>query len=87
VVALELDARLAVSLVRGNESSFLGWVSRGYHRRTPSTTVIGRCAADGPVALLTRIAVRAAEREEAPEEALEGADSTYCTARSGVEVA
>jgi hypothetical protein len=31
-----------VSILRASENPFAGWVSRGYDRRAPSTTVVWR---------------------------------------------
>ncbi|HET7695342.1 MAG TPA: alginate lyase family protein [Vicinamibacterales bacterium] len=38
-VRLEPDARLAISLMRGSTAPISGWVSDGYHRKAPATTV------------------------------------------------
>ncbi len=42
VVHLETDPALAIELVSGSEDPTLGWVSRGYHRKEPSTTIVAR---------------------------------------------
>ena len=41
-VLLELDQRLTVSTLSGSIDPIGGWVSRGYHRKDPSATIIGR---------------------------------------------
>jgi uncharacterized heparinase superfamily protein len=38
---LTLDPRLRAVVRRGSEDPISGWVSRGYHRKSPSTTVVG----------------------------------------------
>jgi hypothetical protein len=45
MVRLEVDARLEVDVLTGSDDPIGGWVSRGYHRKGPSTTLIarGRC--------------------------------------------
>ena len=42
VVLLEIDPALTVTLVSGCEDPISGWVSRGYHRKVPSNTIIAR---------------------------------------------
>jgi hypothetical protein len=54
-VTIELDPRLSVRTLCGSEEPIGGWVSRGYHRKTPSTTLAGRCAVAGNTSLVTRI--------------------------------
>lgn len=39
-VVLDVDSALAVTFVKGNEAPIGGWVSRGYHRKCPATTII-----------------------------------------------
>jgi hypothetical protein len=39
-VTLVLDPRLTATLLRGSEDPIGGWVSRGYHRKVPATTVV-----------------------------------------------
>ena len=55
VVEMDLDGRLSVAAVRGGEDPIGGWVSRGYHRKTASTTLIGRCVSSGQVSLICRM--------------------------------
>ena len=40
-VHLELDPAFSTTMVRGSEKPILGWVSRGYHRKAPATTIVG----------------------------------------------
>jgi hypothetical protein len=42
VVMLDIDPALTVTLISGSEAPISGWVSRGYHRKSPSTTIIAR---------------------------------------------
>ena len=41
-ITIRLDSCFNVELFHGNEEQRLGWVSRRYHQRTPTTTVVGR---------------------------------------------
>jgi hypothetical protein len=56
-VVLELDRRLRVQVLRGSESPVGGWVSRGYHRKVASDTIIGRWAQRGRLHLRTRVEI------------------------------
>jgi hypothetical protein len=58
-VTLELDPRLDVTTLVGSDDPTGGWVSRGYHRKTPSTTLIGRAAVEGNGSLTCRVCVGA----------------------------
>ena len=53
-VALRLDPRLSVRMLTASENPIAGWVSRGYHRKTPGTTLIGSCSIDGNASLVCR---------------------------------
>jgi hypothetical protein len=68
-VTIELDPRLSVRTLCGSEDPIGGWVSRGYHRKTPSTTLIGHCAVAGNTSLVTRIMIG---RARAPQAAIPG---------------
>ncbi len=57
-VALRLDPQLTVRTFEGSESPIGGWVSRGYHRKTRSLTIVGTITARGPVVLRSRIHVQ-----------------------------
>jgi len=54
---LTFDPRLQMAAWRGSESPIAGWVSVGYHRRVPCTTLIGTCTHEGALELSTRIAI------------------------------
>lgn len=56
-VVLELDPALAMELLTGSEQPIMGWVSRGYHRKVPSTTVIGRVTSQGNAAFTCRVSI------------------------------
>jgi hypothetical protein len=56
-VTIELDPRLSVRTPCGSEDPIGGWVSRGYHRKTPTTTLVCRCTAVGNTSLVTRITI------------------------------
>ena len=56
-VRIELDHKLSVTALAGSEDPIAGWVSRGYHRKAKSTTLIGRCAIEGRTSLVCRIAI------------------------------
>lgn len=47
IVELRLDQPLQVQTFNGSENPIYGWVSRGYHQKTASTTLVGRCKIDG----------------------------------------
>ena len=55
IVTIELDPRLEVEEFRGSEDPICGWVSRGYHRKEASTTLVGRCACQGNISLVCRV--------------------------------
>lgn len=44
---LEMDPRLTLEILRGSEKPMGGWVSRGYHRKEPSMTIIATCECYG----------------------------------------
>jgi len=52
---IELDARLSAESWTGSEDPIAGWVSRGYHRKTPATTLAGRGVADNTAPVVCRI--------------------------------
>jgi hypothetical protein len=52
---LALDERLTVTLTKGGQSGQGGWVSRGYHRKSPAWTVRGKFRAPSSVTLECRI--------------------------------
>jgi uncharacterized heparinase superfamily protein len=53
---VRLDTQLSAEIVRGSESPILGWVSRTYGLKTPSTTLVGRARITGSSHFLTAIA-------------------------------
>jgi hypothetical protein len=56
-VVLQLDPQLSVGTLVGSADPIGGWVSRGYHCKVPSTTVVGRCHSTGDLALLCQVEV------------------------------
>jgi len=54
-VTLEVDGRLAGEVLTASDEPIGGWVSRGYHRKVPSTTLIARCRSQGNGSYVTRI--------------------------------
>ena len=57
VLTITMDSMLSVACTEGGENPIIGWVSRGYHRKSASTTLVGRCESDGPTSFTTRIVV------------------------------
>lgn len=56
-VELEFESRLEIATFRGCERPILGWMSRGYHRKRPSTSLVATCQTDGSTTLATVIRV------------------------------
>jgi Heparinase II/III-like protein len=56
-VALEVDPRLKVRILRGSEDPIGGWVSRGYHQKTPITTLVASGISYGDASFLSRIVI------------------------------
>ena len=54
---LTLDDALDVEVLRGSQCPIGGWVSRGYHRRAPATTLVGRTRSRGPRTLVCSLAL------------------------------
>ncbi len=54
-ITLVLDPAFAVQIVCGSEDPIGGWVSRGYHRKTRASTVIGRASTKGNTSFQCRI--------------------------------
>ncbi len=54
-MSIVVDSALSVSTVSGSDDPILGWVSRGYHRKLPGTTLVGRCTINGNASLLSRM--------------------------------
>jgi len=61
-VTLTLDPRLAIVILRASEQPRGGWMSRGYHRLSPATTLVASLTASGPVDLESRITLGPARR-------------------------
>jgi hypothetical protein len=57
VVIIELDHRLKVEEFKGSDDPICGWVSRGYHQKTASTTLVGRCISEGNTTLICKIKI------------------------------
>lgn len=56
---LELDPRLSIQLLVASEDPPGGWVSRGYHRRLPATTISAKIRASGAIRLVSRLSEEA----------------------------
>lgn len=54
-VEIALDGGLAADVLHGSEQPIGGWVSRGYHRKTASLTLVGSCSHAGSLKLVTRV--------------------------------
>lgn len=54
---LNLEGQLKTRLRSGCLDPIAGWVSRGYHRKTPTPTVIATCSWSGRLALRTQLVV------------------------------
>ena len=57
-IEIELDPCLKVEEFKGSEDPICGWVSRGYHQKEASTTLVGRCTGEGNICLVCRIYIR-----------------------------
>ena len=57
-VVLEVDVKLSVEILRGSENPIGGWVSRGYHLKVPSTTLIARGQSRGNSSFVSRVRMR-----------------------------
>jgi hypothetical protein len=56
-VEIELDQCLQVELLKGSTEPICGWVSRSYHQKEASTTLVGRCISKGNTCLVCRVDV------------------------------
>ena len=56
-VDIKLDSSLDVELHRGSTNPICGWVSRDYHKKEPSVTLVGRCRCKGDLLLVCNINV------------------------------
>jgi len=57
IVTIEMDSRLTAETFVGSEDPIAGWVSRAYHCKVPSTSLIGRCTTEGSISLKCRIKI------------------------------
>ncbi len=55
VARLSFDAALQVEVLRGSLDPLGGWVSRGYHRRAPSTTLVASARTRGNASFVCRL--------------------------------
>ncbi|MCH7838754.1 MAG: alginate lyase family protein [Planctomycetes bacterium] len=62
-LTMTVDPCLSVEMVTGSEDPVLGWVSRGYHRKVPAMTLVGRCRSEGDLLLATRFEIVASEKQ------------------------
>jgi hypothetical protein len=60
-IEIEVDERLALQSLAASEDPPGGWVSRGYHRRKPSVTLVARGEVVADVTLTTRLRIVCAE--------------------------
>ncbi len=67
-VTIDLDPILEVEVLKGSEDPICGWVSRGYHHKQASTTLIGRCVGKGNLCLVCRMAISKPKRASARTE-------------------
>ena len=56
-IVMTFDPRLDVKLVKGSVAPIAGWVSRGYHRKNPATSIIARARTHGDATFVTRVEV------------------------------
>ncbi|MEP6915200.1 MAG: alginate lyase family protein [Acidobacteriota bacterium] len=57
-VGIEIDPQLAVATLHGSDAPIGGWVSRRYHRKTASLTIVATTTAPGPLTLRSRLTVQ-----------------------------
>ena len=55
-----LDPRLVVQILIGSEEPIGGWVSRGYHQKYVSTTMVGRSVCQGETSFVSKVEIGAA---------------------------
>lgn len=58
------DPRLQFEVLTGGAAPGAGWVSRGYHRKARSTTLVGRCRADGTIFLENEVRIGVSYKSE-----------------------
>jgi hypothetical protein len=54
---LDLDERLSVRTLRGSDDPIGGWVSRGYHHKQATTTIVGSCTWQDGLESVIRISI------------------------------
>ena len=54
-VEIEFDPCLKVKSFKSSEDPIYGWISRGYHQKEASTTLVGSCISKGNMCLVCRI--------------------------------
>jgi uncharacterized heparinase superfamily protein len=54
-IEIELDPCLQVESFNGSKDPIFGWVSRGYHQKEASTTLVGHCTGESNICLVCRI--------------------------------
>lgn len=54
---IDMDPCLEVEEFNGSDNPICGWVSRGYHQKRASTTLVGRCTGQGNTCLVCRIEI------------------------------
>ncbi|GJM25176.1 MAG: hypothetical protein DHS20C16_15910 [Phycisphaerae bacterium] len=64
-VQMTLDSRLEVRAYCGQEAPIFGWVSRGYHKKVPCPTIVGKLRWTGNTSLVTRICLHRSPVHEA----------------------
>jgi Heparinase II/III-like protein/Heparinase II/III N-terminus len=65
-LVLSLDPCVSPRVLSGSETPFAGWVSRGYHRRTPASTILATTEIRGGARLVSRIAATSGSGPIAP---------------------
>ena len=56
-VVLEVDPCMGVQILTGSEEPIGGWVSRGYHRKVPSTMLVARGRCRGSASFVCRVEI------------------------------
>ena len=62
-ITLDLDPALEIVRFRGSEDPIFGWVSRGYHRKAPSHTIVAGGAIRGETTFVCRIRIGSPRRD------------------------
>jgi hypothetical protein len=56
-VTMDFDPSLEIEQFKGSEDPICGWISRSYHQKRASTTLVGRCISKGNICLVSRIEI------------------------------